>query len=142
MNSGHALPVLGCPRELAWSLRQASHLTFHSSTWAYFSNFAYAPTEDATDVAKDIFYDQLDKTLRLVPAHDQLVILGDLNDTTEVDRTVFETLVGPFGSGNANDNSLRLPFVLWSVNLGLVVQTSQDSQVDMDIKRQADRQGN
>jgi len=46
----------------------------------------YAPTEDSTDVTKDIFYDQLERILRLVPVNDQLIVLGDLNATTGTDN--------------------------------------------------------
>jgi len=60
-------------------------------------------------VTKSRFYDQLEKTLRLVPVHDQLIVLGDLNATsTGTDRTGLEAVMGPFGSGFINDNSARL----------------------------------
>ena len=42
------------------------------------------------------------------PKHDVLLILGNLNAVSEVDRSGFEKVVGQFGSGIANDNSLRL----------------------------------
>ena len=43
-----------------------------------------------------------------VPPHDQLVVAGDLNAVTGIDRSGFEQVVGPFGSGTPNNNSTRL----------------------------------
>ena len=67
----------------------------------------YAPTEDASDADKNNFYDLLEDTVRSVPPHDQLVIAGDLNAVSCTDRSGFEQVVGPFGSGIPNDNTVR-----------------------------------
>ena len=71
---------------------------------------AYAPTEDSDDDVKDIFYNQLQSALLSTPPHDHLVVLGDLNAVSGTTRQGFENAVGPYGSGLANDNSLRLMF--------------------------------
>ena len=40
---------------------------------------AYAPTLAADDAAKDRFYDDLHRVLKLVPRSDKLFLLGDFN---------------------------------------------------------------
>ena len=69
---------------------------------------AYAPTEDSASADKDIFYQQLESLTQSTHTHDQLIILGDLNAVTGTDRSGFERVIGPFGSGTPNDNSDRL----------------------------------
>lgn len=38
-----------------------------------------APIEDAEDVQKDVFYDQLQQTIQEVPSHDVLCVIKDFN---------------------------------------------------------------
>lgn len=40
---------------------------------------AYAPTEDAEEMTKDLFYDQLDTAFGQCPSHDMKLIVGDFN---------------------------------------------------------------
>ena len=47
---------------------------------------AYAPTETASDSAKEDFYIQLSNAVQSVPPHDILVVLGDLNASLELTR--------------------------------------------------------
>ena len=68
---------------------------------------AYAPTEASSEADKDLFYNQLGDALNAVPPHDIIVCLGDFNAVTGEDRSGFEEVVGNFGSGNRNDNSVR-----------------------------------
>ena len=68
----------------------------------------YAPTEQADDNTKDEFYDRLCGAVRDASPHDDLIILGDLNASTGTEHGQFPDVVGKFGSGNLNDNSLRL----------------------------------
>jgi len=68
----------------------------------------YAPTENATDAEKDEFYSSLETILVSVGPHDQLIIASDLNAVSGKDRTGFEQVVGPHGSGYPNDNTTRL----------------------------------
>jgi len=77
----------------------------------------YAPTDDTSDADKDSFYDLLEGAIRNVPPHDQLVVAGDFNAVTGSDRSGFEEVVGPFGSGSPNDNSAR--FLTLCALLGL-----------------------
>ena len=65
---------------------------------------AYAPTETASDSAKEDFYIQLSTAVQSVPPHDILVVLGDLNAVTGTD-SANQPSVGPFPSGISNDNS-------------------------------------
>ena len=43
---------------------------------------AYAPTEEANDADKDSFYNDLAYVIESVPAHDNLLLLGDFNAVT------------------------------------------------------------
>ena len=40
---------------------------------------AHAPTEDANEEVKDLFYEQLDKAYSTIPAYDMKLVLGDFN---------------------------------------------------------------
>jgi len=63
-----------------------------------------------------------ERTLRLVPVHDQLIVLGDLNATSAVDGTGFKTVVGLFGYVAINDNSVYL--LSLCLSFGLTVRGS------------------
>ena len=68
----------------------------------------YAPTEDAEDEEKDIFYDELQASVDETPSHDVLLTMGDLNAKVGVDNQVKESTMGRQGLGDANDNGDRL----------------------------------
>jgi len=55
---------------------------------------------------KDVFYDQLASAVSGVPPHDILLVLGDLNAVTGQDRVGLEAVIGGFGSGIPNDNTI------------------------------------
>ncbi|KAI0259974.1 hypothetical protein BGY98DRAFT_1104783 [Russula aff. rugulosa BPL654] len=40
---------------------------------------AHAPTEDASNEVKDIFYEQLEKAYSNIPAYDMKLVIGDFN---------------------------------------------------------------
>jgi len=69
---------------------------------------AYAPTEEASDEDKNLFFNQLESAVNSVSRHDQLILLGDFNAVTGTDRAGFEQVVGNHGSGIPNDNTMFL----------------------------------
>ena len=79
----------------------------------------YAPTELATFEVKDKFYNDLSDLVLHVPPHDKLIVAGDFNATSGSDRTGFENIIGPFGSGIRNDNSTRLISLCSATNLAI-----------------------
>ena len=81
---------------------------------------AYAPTEDSIMNSNDKFYITVESVVTSRPPHDQIVVLGDFNAVTGVDRAGFEGVIGNFGSGCRNDNSLRLLTMCSAANLTIV----------------------
>ena len=77
---------------------------------------AYAPTNLSADDEKDRFYSELGSLTEQVPPHDQLLLLGDFNAVTGEDEPDFHVL-GGFGSGTRNENSLRFLSFASSYNL-------------------------
>jgi len=69
---------------------------------------AYAPPQPSADADKDTFYQQLDSLISAIPPHDTTIILGDFNAVTGPDRHGFESVIGHYGSGRTNDNSVQL----------------------------------
>ncbi|PVD27369.1 hypothetical protein C0Q70_12526 [Pomacea canaliculata] len=57
---------------------------FHSKYTKLTVLACYAPTNDSEAEDKDAFYDQLQAASESVPAHDMLLIIGDLNARWEV----------------------------------------------------------
>lgn len=68
----------------------------------------YAPTNDAEDEEKDRFYSALAKLTESTPAHDVLIVMGDLNARVGGDNEGFELAMGKHGCGEMNDNGERL----------------------------------
>ncbi|XP_067126340.1 craniofacial development protein 2-like [Centruroides vittatus] len=78
-------------------------LTVHSTIKAHIVS-AYAPTETSHDIAKDDFYNQLQYTVDMIPQTELIILIGDFNAHTGMDRSGWETTVGKFGYGEINDN--------------------------------------
>ena len=57
------------------------------------------PTEEAGDADKDNFYEQLQAIIEKVPAHDVLLVIGDMNARTGMDNTNRERTIGREGLG-------------------------------------------
>ncbi|KAI8491212.1 hypothetical protein Bbelb_308450 [Branchiostoma belcheri] len=69
----------------------------------------YAPTEDADEVDKDDFYEQLQDTFDNIPSHNVKILMGDFNAQIDSNRQGFDGVVGPFGTAQkTSDNGERL----------------------------------
>ena len=80
----------------------------------------YAPTESASAIEKDEFYDKLQDTFNDIPLHDVCILLGDLN--TQVgkdDEGLWMNAIGRHGIGNQNDNGLR--FATFCITNNLII---------------------
>ena len=64
----------------------------------------YAPTEDADDEAKQLFYDLLQKTISEAPKNDMLIMMGDFNAKVGSDNDAIENVMGRHGVGEINQN--------------------------------------
>ena len=58
----------------------------------------YAPTNDATEEAKDDFYDQLQMVLEQVPCRDVKIVMGDMSAKVGMDNTGREEVMGKHGT--------------------------------------------
>ena len=67
----------------------------------------YSPTDEAEDDDKDCWYEELQAAIRKVPAHDVLLVMGDMNAKVGNDNTNFERCMGKHGCGTMNDNGRR-----------------------------------
>ena len=63
----------------------------------------YAPTNAATDSAKDAFYEQLEQVTSQLPERDIVIISGDWNAKLGLGNPI-----GKFAMGTMNDNGERL----------------------------------
>ncbi|XP_037794156.1 uncharacterized protein LOC119589633 [Penaeus monodon] len=68
----------------------------------------HAPTLCSSAEIKDQFYEELDATIRDIPATDQLYLLGDFNARVGSDRDSWPSCIGHFGIGKMNENGQRL----------------------------------
>ena len=64
----------------------------------------YAPTMTSPDDTKENFYNQLRKTLRDIPHHDKLILIGDFNARVGRDYEKWPRVIGRHGVGNCNAN--------------------------------------
>ena len=89
---------------------------------------AYAPTNEASDEDKDLFYQDLDSAWQLINPNDLVVCLGDFNAVSGTDRSL-PRVVGPHGSGVPNDNSER--FVNFCAGADLMIAGSWFRRTDV-----------
>ena len=68
----------------------------------------YAPTEPSPPATKDDFYLELADVFSSIPGSDMILMVGDMNAEIGRDPVGWEATRGCFGSGNLNDNGLRL----------------------------------
>ena len=67
----------------------------------------YAPTLkicEAQPYIRENFYSQLEKTIRNVPKHNILVVVGDFNAKTGTGHCLYPENVGKFGKGTLNSS--------------------------------------
>ena len=67
----------------------------------------YAPTLDSPDEEIGLFYSELRKVIRAIPAQDKIVLLGDFNARVGRDHETWE-VIGRHGIGKCNSNGLHL----------------------------------
>ena len=65
----------------------------------------YAPFERSTLRDKEIFYTKSESVLHQCPSGDTLLVLGDFNAVTGIQRDGYEVCLGPHVSDNQNVNS-------------------------------------
>lgn len=68
----------------------------------------YAPTNTHSDQYKNDFYEYLQEAIHNNPSSNAICIAGDLNAETGSERAGWKEVLGPFGTGSLNDNSIRL----------------------------------
>ena len=81
---------------------------FHSKYAKLTVIVCYAPTEDKEEEEKDSFYEELQKAVEETPAHDVLLILGNLNAKVGTNNEGKEATMGRHGWGVMNNNGSRL----------------------------------
>ena len=68
----------------------------------------YAPTNEATDGAKDNFYRDLNRVLTAIPKHDVIILLGDFNAQLSNNNHGFQGILGQHSiHSETNDNGER-----------------------------------
>ena len=68
----------------------------------------YAPKNEATEEAKDDFYDQLEMVLEQVPCRDVKIVIGNMNAKVGIDNTGREEVMGKHGvRAEMNENGDR-----------------------------------
>ena len=68
----------------------------------------YAPTLCSSAETKDEFYEELESTIREIPATEHLYLLGDFNARVGADSNSWPRSIGHFGVGKLNENGQRL----------------------------------
>ena len=63
----------------------------------------YAPTNDAEDESKEVFYEQLQREVEAAPRYDVLIVMGDLNAKIGEDNEGWEVM-GQHGLERMNEN--------------------------------------
>lgn len=64
----------------------------------------YAPTNDADDDVKDVFYNQLQREIDRTPKHDLIILMGDLNAKVGRKKCEEERSLGNEACGERNEN--------------------------------------
>ncbi|GFR64998.1 craniofacial development protein 2 [Elysia marginata] len=67
----------------------------------------HAPTNEATDEEKDLFYDRLQGAVEQLPKNDVNIVIGDLNAKVGVDNRSNEEVMGMHGLGEVKQSIKR-----------------------------------
>ena len=76
----------------------------------------YAPTNEADDLAKDNFWNELSSVVSSFKQRERVCLVGDFNAEPGQQSDVNVPCRGPFGMGEENDNSEKF-FVLLCLSL-------------------------
>ncbi|XP_039403554.1 uncharacterized protein LOC120409474, partial [Mauremys reevesii] len=108
------------------SLLEWSPVTSRIIRARFFSRYAkttiiqcYAPTQQAEEEEKDLFYIRLQEEILKTPCHDILILMGDFNAEVGSNNDEYEACMGREGVGERNDNGQR--FVDLCLENGLVI---------------------
>lgn len=66
----------------------------------------YAPTKDWSDEEVEVFYENIQKTIKQLKSTDVLIVMGDFN--AKVGNESYKDIVGKYGLGTKNDRGVRL----------------------------------
>lgn len=79
----------------------------------------YAPTMTNSQEKINQFYDQLNMTLRSVPAPDKIILMGDFNARVGQDHSTWPNVIGKHGCGKLNTNGELLLSICTEHQLGI-----------------------
>ena len=88
-------------------IRNKCHFSFMSVVSVHAPTNPSSATSEAVSVS-EAFYGQLQSTLSSVPSSNLLVILGDINARVGSDHSSWNSVIGPHGIGECNENGERL----------------------------------
>lgn len=101
----------------------------------------YAPTEDAVDLTKDEFYNQLTATVNKIANRDILILSGDFNAQIGNDNHCLTHIMGTHGMGTRNKNGERFIEFCQTFQLvigGSIFSPQKYTQIYMGIPRRSD----
>ncbi|XP_013180797.1 PREDICTED: craniofacial development protein 2-like, partial [Papilio xuthus] len=92
-------------------------LTFNNQSWSIIQ--VYSPTEQATKKEIDLFYEQLNNTIR-ESTHKNIIIMGDFNAQIGERRPGENLVLGPYCYGKRTRNGNKLLELAYEYNLKIL----------------------
>lgn len=77
----------------------------------------YAPTDEKEDQEKEVFYEEIEKTIQECPHNDIKIVIGDLNAKIGRERVYMPTIGKYSLHEESNDNGTRLIHLAASLNM-------------------------